>query len=1293
MKRLSNIPLSILVMCCCLLWSSLSAQIDITTVQGTVMGEITKGTLESPINGDYFVYGNIKDPTGGNLDQVFLHRLDHNLNFQNGIVLQNPNGRLEIVQAEESANGGIFLVGNVYMSPTQRDIFAFLLDPTFGIVWGKIYNRPDFDNVATDMILLPDESLIISGYTQEPSGTGNYKDFLALKTDITGNFIWGTRSGQDMINSSDWHEGLILTPSGTARAYGGASAPYAGGGLHDAYFVDYDLSTGTVIAHNGLPSPENEYVSVLVNQPGGTFFALGGVSPSLTSLPFSEDVFSLGISASSMPMASFRYDINGVGNKAEANEVFQETSSGRVLAVSPLDGESDMVMMEFNPMSSAGGMTGSWLYDGANNETAPIIGGLNDLVFGGSTNSYPVSSSTDYDMALNRIQLGGPIPYDCPLVQPEVIQSNINFGDPYQMTIEWFSMPHQMNVYDHFFTKEPIQISSIDPCGPIGCDIAILDIVTFDESCPGAMDGSVEVYATCSTCCGIEYSVDGITWSPTPIIGGLSNGTHTVYARDVCNPDCITSNPFDIFLISQSCCDLSIDDIIVGFETCPGSCDGFVDVQASCTTCTSIEYSIDGGMTWQASNIFTGLCEGTHQVIARDTGNPNCVETITFTIPPATDTENPTVTCTDITINLSASGMASIVSSDVATWNDNCGVVDWNVSPWQFTCNNLGPNTVTVTVWDAAGNSASCTAVVTVLDPTGACGSDPCIDDIEPPVVVCNDITIDIGTGGTTTTPTVSILASDVAQWTDNCEVVDWNVDPYIFDCSNLGPNTVTVTVWDAAGNSATCTAIVTVTDLLGICNDCSNDTQPPVVVCNDITIDIGTGGTTVTPTVSIVASDVAQWTDNCQVVDWSVDPYIFDCSNLGPNIVTVTVWDAAGNSSSCTAIVTITDANGLCNDCVNDTQPPVVFCQDITLPLDNSGNASLYVAGTIPSVIAGWDDNCGVVDWSITPGYFDCGDLGPNIVTVTVWDAAGNSASCTAIVTITDPNNVCPSDICSTPTNITHTVVDPTTVTICWDPVPGATKYQVRYRLKGTTTWIVAGTFSTCKTFTGLQTSRWYEYRVRALCPNNTWTPFSDLKRFYVATCEPPTQFSVNFLDIDKVKIIWNPVPGATKYQVRYRIVGTSSWTSVGSVPGNNFKTITGLTPGEIYQYRVRSSCGGTHWSYLSDLQHFDLGSQTYWRLGSEEVKQSTIGSGNVYPNPAISSIGFEFELNVEGNVNISISDLLGQTVYHQSEYRTAGEQNGRIDISSFEAGYYLLTIQTEDGFVKTFKFIKRNR
>ncbi|MEO0497758.1 MAG: hypothetical protein AAF141_10370, partial [Pseudomonadota bacterium] len=66
----------------------------------------------------------------------------------------------------------------------------------------------------------------------------------------------------------------------------------------------------------------------------------------------------------------------------------------------------------------------------------------------------------------------------------------------------------------------------------------------------------------------------------------------------------------------------------------------------------------------------------------------------------------------------------------------------------------------------------------------------------------------------------------------DACGITSMTLDTTIFDCSDVGSNTVTLTVTDTNGNVDSCTATVTV-----------EDNVQPTVVCQDIKVQLDTTG------------------------------------------------------------------------------------------------------------------------------------------------------------------------------------------------------------------------------------------------------------------------------------------------------------------------------------------------------------------------------------------------------------------------------------------------------------------
>ena len=190
----------------------------------------------------------------------------------------------------------------------------------------------------------------------------------------------------------------------------------------------------------------------------------------------------------------------------------------------------------------------------------------------------------------------------------------------------------------------------------------------------------------------------------------------------------------------------------------------------------------------------------------------------------------------------------------------------------------MGDNNVILTVTDVNGNISTCTAIVTV-------------EDVTAPVVVCQDITVELDP----VTGTVTIAGTDIDNGsTDACGIASYDLDIDTFDCSNIGDNTVILTVADVNGNTATCTATVTV-----------EDNTSPVLVCQDFTLELGADGTATLDPNDVIASN----DDACGIFTVAVDITQFSCADIGtPVTVQVFSQDNNGNLSTCTAVVTVVD-------------------------------------------------------------------------------------------------------------------------------------------------------------------------------------------------------------------------------------------------------------------------------------------------------------------------------------------------------------------------------------------------
>ncbi len=313
------------------------------------------------------------------------------------------------------------------------------------------------------------------------------------------------------------------------------------------------------------------------------------------------------------------------------------------------------------------------------------------------------------------------------------------------------------------------------------------------------------------------------------------------------------------------------------------------------------------------------------------------------------------------------------VDFDLPIVVDSCG--DVTKSALTIIPGNTGcpgdPRIITRTYFlqDAMGNMEECMQTFTVID-------------TEPPVMVCQDITVQIDNSGSVTVNPADLDGGSTA----NCgSGIAFSLDNDTFTCGDVGPNTVTLTGTDDCGNSATCTATITVESTLTV--DCSNIFDqtlscradlPPVDF--DLPIVVDSCGDVILSALTIIPGNSACPNDTLFVTR------------------TYFLQDQAGNMEECMQTFTI----------INDT-PPVMVCQDITVQIDNSGSVTITPA----DVDGGSTSTCGeALTLSLDNDTFVCSDNGTNTVTLTGEDACGNTATCTATVTVESQLNVDCSNI-----------------------------------------------------------------------------------------------------------------------------------------------------------------------------------------------------------------------------------------------------------------------------------------
>ncbi len=158
------------------------------------------------------------------------------------------------------------------------------------------------------------------------------------------------------------------------------------------------------------------------------------------------------------------------------------------------------------------------------------------------------------------------------------------------------------------------------------------------------------------------------------------------------------------------------------------------------------------------------------------------------------DNEDPIALCQNITILLDENGQATINANFLDGGStDNEGIVSFEVNIDTFSCDDIGENTVTLTISDASGNTATCEAIVSVAD------------NINPIFVCAEDQNALItNPDGTYTLPDY-IISNEVSA-TDNCSdnlIITQN--PSAGTILGIGTTIVNFETADDFGNITTC--------------------------------------------------------------------------------------------------------------------------------------------------------------------------------------------------------------------------------------------------------------------------------------------------------------------------------------------------------------------------------------------------------------------------------------------------------------------------------------------------------
>ncbi len=325
------------------------------------------------------------------------------------------------------------------------------------------------------------------------------------------------------------------------------------------------------------------------------------------------------------------------------------------------------------------------------------------------------------------------------------------------------------------------------------------------------------------------------------------------------------------------------------------------------------------------------------------------------------DTITPQLITKEATVELNNEGLATITGNEIIqSISENCSIIDTVINQTIFSSEDIGTNTLEVTIEDLGGNSTTKNAEVTILENAA-------------PELTVKDTTIELDQNGNAYLKAMDLITNA----TDNGRLVDTTISQTSFSCLETGVTTVEITITDDAGNTTTGKANVTVEDNIA-----------PVFTTKDDTAYLSEEGMA-----NIMAKDVIiNASDNCSIADTSVNQTNFSPNDLGLVTIEITMRDNSGNITTNNSEIT-----------VNDTISPSLTTKNISIELEENGKANI----SADQVIENASDNCGIADTSISQTNFTSDDIGVVTIDVSVEDVGGNSITKKADVTVTEATGI----------------------------------------------------------------------------------------------------------------------------------------------------------------------------------------------------------------------------------------------------------------------------------------------
>ncbi len=128
----------------------------------------------------------------------------------------------------------------------------------------------------------------------------------------------------------------------------------------------------------------------------------------------------------------------------------------------------------------------------------------------------------------------------------------------------------------------------------------------------------------------------------------------------------------------------------------------------------------------------------------------------------------------------------------------------------------------------------------------------------------------------------------------------------------------------------------------------------------------------------------------------------------------------------------------------------------------------------------------------------------------------------------------------------------------------------------------------------------------------------------------------------------------------------------------------LIGTYSGSTIPDTIVSTTGRMYLIFQTDGKNtFSGWSVTYKSDGTSSgiTENEIVSNISIFPNPAENNVKINFTVNTLQNVKLSVIDIIGNSIYHESLNKFIGTYDKSLDLSKFAKGLYLINIKTDNG------------